>query len=295
MLFPYMSNRRRALQLGWYGLRKGPKLFERLNRTNLFLARQFTKVQITCNVCGKQSGIWYEMHSVSEKMEHRVGLLRETLECRQCLSRMRYRIMAAALLAECRTRFGVQAGSIAGLAPQIASVGILDTDSFSPASRILSRNESYIRSSYVPDKPFGSLLSPGHYNIDLQQISFADASLDVILSSDVMEHVRRPAQAFAEIFRCLKPGGAHLFTIPFDDSAPTRTLVDTSTDEDIYLEPPQLHGDDHLTGRIPAYRIYGRDLLDDLKQAGFEASLVRVNCAATGIFDGRYFVARRPA
>jgi hypothetical protein len=72
-------------------------------------------------------------------------------------------------------------------------------------------------------------------------------------------------------------------------------LIDTQTPQDIYFELPQLHGDDHLSGKIPAYRIYGWDILDDLRDLGFEASAVRIRDAAHGIYDERYFIARRPA
>jgi hypothetical protein len=111
-----------------------------------------------------------------------------------------------------------------------------------------------------------------------------------------MEHVRDTGSAHREIYRCLKPGGAHIFTIPFDENAlTTRILIDASSPRDIYLELPQIHGDDHLTGGVPAYRIYGMDLLDDLRAVGFDASVVRVNSAACGIYNGLYFIARRPS
>jgi len=295
-VFPHFTDRRRALQLGWYGLRHGVGVFDKLNKTNLFLVRQFRNIEIKCNVCGNQAKVWYEMLSVKERREHKVGLLRETLECLNCLSRMRYRIMAHGMLNEFGSRFGINAASIADVGAQLKNIDILDTDAFSPVARILRDNKSYKMSSYLPDRPFGLLKDQDIYNIDLQKISFPDMSFDIILTSDVMEHVRSFDAANREIFRCLKPGGAHIFTVPFHEPEPwTRTLVDTSTADDIYLEPPQLHGDDHLSGKIPAYRIYGLELLDDLRSLGFVASMIRIQSALNGIFDGVYFIARRPA
>jgi SAM-dependent methyltransferase len=294
-LFPRFTNRRRVLQLGRYGLRHGTKVFDKLNKTNLFLANQFSKVEILCNVCGKKAGLWYEMHSIKEKREHRVGLLRETLECLNCLSRMRYRIMAYGLLSECRNRFNVDVTSVAELAPKLQNIDILDTDSFSPAARILSGSSSYKMSIYMPDRPFGFIQDLKLYNIDLQAMVFPDKTFDIILSSDVMEHVKDFRLANSEILRCLKPGGTHIFTVPFDEPPMfTRTMIDTGSSQEIYLEPPQIHGDDHLTGGIPAYRIFGMDILDDLTTFGFEAKTVRVSASANGIFDGQYFIARRP-
>jgi SAM-dependent methyltransferase len=289
------TNARRALQLGWYGLRHGARVFEKLNRTNLFLAKQFSTVKIRCNVCGDMAQVWYEMHSIKRSMEHKVGLLRETLECLNCLSRIRYRIMAEGLLRESRETFGIDKRSIKDLALELKGIDVLDTDAFSPAARILAASPGYKLSSYIPEQPFGLMPDKKIYNIDLQAMTFADNTFDIILSSDVMEHVRDTASAYREIYRCLKPGGAHIFTIPFDENAlTTKTLIDASSPRDIYLELPQIHGDDHLTGGIPAYRIYGVDLLDSLRAHGFEATYVRVNSAESGIYNGLYFVARRP-
>jgi SAM-dependent methyltransferase len=295
-LFPRFTNRRRALQLTKYALLHGTKVFEKFNRTNLFLARQFGGTEILCNVCGQRAKLWFEMHSTRQTREHRVGSLRETLECLNCLSRMRYRLVAHGILGEARQRFGIEAASIAELVERIGHVTILDTDAFSPITRILERNVSYRASSYVPGRPFGLLDDNKTYNIDLQAIGFPDATFDMILTTDVMEHVRDVERANREIFRCLKPGGAHIFTVPFANPRMlTRTLIDTSTPDDIYLDLPQLHGDDHFGSGIPAYRIYGWDFLDHLRDIGFEARTVRVSEGVNGIYDERYFVARRAA
>jgi SAM-dependent methyltransferase len=294
-LFPRFTNRRRALQLGRYAVRHGVRVLEKFNKTNIFLAKQFSNMEIYCNVCGARGKLWFEMHSVKEKKEHNVDLLRETLECLNCLSRMRYRVMAHALLIECRRRFGTGASSIIDLVGQIEKIDILDTDAFSPAARILERNKAYRISSYVPGRPYGWMADKCMFNLNLEDIAFPDASFHFILSSDVMEHVRNLERANNEIYRCLKPGGTHIFTVPFDEQAlSTKTLIDTSSAEDIYLEPPQFHGDDHLLGKIPAYRVYGMDLLDDLRASGFEAALVKVKDRQSGIFNGAFFVARRP-
>jgi SAM-dependent methyltransferase len=146
----------------------------------------------------------------------------------------------------------------------------------------------------MPQFPPGLLKDGSTYNIDLQAIAFPDKQFDIILSSDVMEHVRDLTAANMEILRCLKPGGVHIFTIPFDEqTTATRTLIDTSSSKDIYLEPPQVHGDS-ITGGIVAYRVYARDLLDTLRSVGFEANMFSVKARQNGIFEGRYFSARRP-
>lgn len=47
-------------------------------------------------------------------------------------------------------------------------------------------------------------------------LPFRDATFDVILLSEVLEHVDEPGQAISEIARVLKPGGRLLLTVPFN-------------------------------------------------------------------------------
>jgi SAM-dependent methyltransferase len=43
----------------------------------------------------------------------------------------------------------------------------------------------------------------------------ADASVDVVLSTETLEHIPEPKVYLAEAFRCLKPGGQLILTVPF--------------------------------------------------------------------------------
>jgi SAM-dependent methyltransferase len=43
----------------------------------------------------------------------------------------------------------------------------------------------------------------------------ADASVDVVLSTETLEHVPDPPVYLAQAFRCLKPGGRLILTVPF--------------------------------------------------------------------------------
>ena len=43
----------------------------------------------------------------------------------------------------------------------------------------------------------------------------SDESVDVVLSTETLEHVPDPPRFLAEAFRCLKPGGRVLLTVPF--------------------------------------------------------------------------------
>ena len=50
---------------------------------------------------------------------------------------------------------------------------------------------------------------------DAARLPFGDATFDTVLLLEVMEHLKRPSQAWSEIGRVLKPGGCLLMTMPF--------------------------------------------------------------------------------
>ena len=50
---------------------------------------------------------------------------------------------------------------------------------------------------------------------DASRLPLPDASIDTVLLLEVLEHLRHPARALAEIARVLRPGGKLLLTMPF--------------------------------------------------------------------------------
>lgn len=50
---------------------------------------------------------------------------------------------------------------------------------------------------------------------DAARLPFCDASVDTVLIIEVLEHLRHPAEALAEIARVLRPQGRALVSIPF--------------------------------------------------------------------------------
>ena len=81
-------------------------------------------------------------------------------------------------------------------------------------SRVLRRDcRNYVESQYFPNQAAGVMVG-GARNENLERQTFADASFDLVISLDVMEHVARPERAVAEIYRTLRPGGRYLCTFP---------------------------------------------------------------------------------
>jgi len=52
-------------------------------------------------------------------------------------------------------------------------------------------------------------------DLDIQDVNLPDGSQDCVLCFEVLEHVREPFKAAAELIRILKPGGRLLLTVPF--------------------------------------------------------------------------------
>ena len=50
---------------------------------------------------------------------------------------------------------------------------------------------------------------------DIEELPFKDNSIDIIINSAVLEHVRDPQQVIKEIYRVLKPGGVVFTAFPF--------------------------------------------------------------------------------
>jgi hypothetical protein len=84
-----------------------------------------------------------------------------------------------------------------------------------PLSAFLERScRGYSSSHFFADVPRGSYRGP-HRSEDLARMTFGDASFDVFCTSDVFEHVIEPELALSEIARVLRPGGTHIFTMPW--------------------------------------------------------------------------------
>ncbi len=113
--------------------------------------------------------------------------------------------------------------------------------------RLAAECPGYIPSHYFPGTPSGGSVG-GVRCEDLEAMSFADGSVDLHVTQDVLEHVFRPDEVFREIARTLKPGGAHICTVPLvHKERPSRRRARLGQGGEIlHLEPPEYH-DNPLT------------------------------------------------
>jgi SAM-dependent methyltransferase len=119
--------------------------------------------------------------------------------------------------------------------------------------------------------PLGSANEQGIRNEDMCALSFADESLDCIVSLDVFEHIPAFADAFKECCRCLKRGGRLMWSVPFDKDMQANTIRATiDTDGSIrHLLPPQYHGDPMSPEGVLCFTIFGWEMLELCKSVGF--------------------------
>jgi SAM-dependent methyltransferase len=103
---------------------------------------------------------------------------------------------------------------------------------------------------------------------NLEGQTFPDECFDLVVTGDVFEHVLDPRRGFSEIARTLRPGGAHVFTVPWYWWQ--KTLVRAVRGEDgtiTYLEPPDYHGNPIDDKGSLVVTEWGPDLCDFIYRA----------------------------
>jgi len=65
----------------------------------------------------------------------------------------------------------------------------------------------------------------------LMNLPFASGSLDVIIASEVIEHLPRPKRVFEELSRVLAPGGQLLVTVPAESHTPAHMHAVSSAED----------------------------------------------------------------
>ena len=137
----------------------------------------------------------------------------------------------------------------------------------------LSKLPHYICSEYFDNAPSESISKSWIRCEDLQNLTFSNNSFDLVITQDVFEHIKNPERAFLEIKRVLKPGGHHIFTVPFHEGRKTLTRVKTKDGKKNFLLPPVHHFDPLRKNGSLVYTDFGDDIIDHLNSLGLDTEV----------------------
>lgn len=163
--------------------------------------------------------------------------------------------------------------------PNDKDLHVLESSARGSYPPMLEDKFDYYNTEYDPAKITAGE-DPRHC-ADFQNLHYDSDKFDVVIASDVFEHVRHDEKGYREIFRVLKQGGSFILTVPYNhQQAETVKRVDTSGGEDVHILEPEYHGGG---GHTLTYRNYGRDLLSLLRGVGFSVAYVEGEIAAHAI------------
>ncbi|MCK4545998.1 MAG: tetratricopeptide repeat protein [Candidatus Eisenbacteria sp.] len=229
---------------------------------------------IRCPVCGRIT----LMQGIGENV-------RETCFCRSCGSNNRKRQIGYVVSATVDAAVEKKIRSIRDLC-NLEDFAIYNTEAKGAIHEFLKGMPGYVCSEYFgPQHKSGELVN-GIMNQDLTDLSFDDESIDLILSSDVFEHIPHPYKGHAEIYRVLKRGGRHVFTVPFSTVAHLDQEIARldAAGNPVFFDKAMYHGDPVRDGGIPVFRIFGLEMIVNMAWLGFRTHYYILDRMSHGIF-----------
>ncbi|HFD86281.1 MAG TPA: glycosyltransferase [Gammaproteobacteria bacterium] len=224
-----------------------------------------------CAVCDETVPLLVDMQSGGRRLTD--GILqpnwRERLVCPTCQMNNRQRLVATLV----KQLLDKRKGMTVYFMEQVTPI-------FQWASDEFKQHEIY-GSEYLGHEYEGGSTVKGIRHEDVEDLSFSDGSLDLVVSNDVFEHVPHPSRAFTECARVLRPGGVLLATIPFhaseDVSVIRAQLVNGELEQ---LLPAVYHGNPVSDDGSLVFTDFGWDILDVMRAAGFSRAGIEVYASA---------------
>jgi SAM-dependent methyltransferase len=185
-----------------------------------------------CHACGRHTSSFYVFGG-------------RPFGCPYCRSSSRERFVLATI-EQGRLPFPPTAADILHIAPSERGV-----------VRRLSAGANYILGDLIPGRYDGKEV----WQVDMTKLNpgqFGLPGFDLIYASHVLEHIPDDGAALRAAFASLKPGGAAWFLVPLGDGPTEEATPDMSM-----FERERRFGQwDHV-------RLYGMDIIERLKSAGF--------------------------
>jgi SAM-dependent methyltransferase len=265
-----------------------------------------------CSVCGAESKFVFNSWVIRPEQVADEGCpdvvlayaRRESLFCRLCCSSLRVRGIADVLL----SLYGNGAKSIAEMVHQgdfrksdVAEINPIG--SMGSLHAFLAHLPHLAFSEYHSAERLGEIVG-GARNEDICRLTYADQSFDLVLTSEILEHVPNFRAALRETRRVLRPGGRHVFTVPVVASrAISVARAEVGPEGQIVHQlPPMWHGRGRgLYRYLPVSRShltfteFGCDLTEHLRDAGFEPEVLNGTDDKDQTGAGMVFSGRVPA
>lgn len=166
--------------------------------------------------------------------------------CTACGANLRSIVLARAILRTHRAEGPLRSWV---RTPEAAGLHVLELNGAGTLTPVLSDIPGHVAANY-PD-------------VDMHALPYPEATFDLVVHSDSLEHVANPVHALAECRRVLKAGGSLAFTVPVIFSRMTRDRLGL---------PPSYHGAPNT--KASDYAVvteYGADMWTHVVLAGFEA------------------------
>lgn len=214
-------------------------LVQRITRKlNTIAARYYlaSPKLVECNICG-----WQGKHFLSDGWH-------EHITCPQCGLEVRHRLLWASLteIEALKLEKLVKGKRVLHFAAEP-----LFSQKLAPLAKTYTTAD-FLKTNY--DR-----------QLDISNLSdLEDASIDLLIACDVLEHVPDHLQAIAEIYRVLSPGGYAILSVPQKDHL-------AETFEDPSIVDPKAR--EEIFGQSDHLRIYGDDFGSFLTDAGFELTV----------------------
>ncbi len=237
-----------------------------------------------CDVCGRLRPMLYCRRVIPRRLAERWGLTprladalarKESGFCSHCHAKLRARRLARVI----RSLYPVgtppaPSRSLAAWAqsPESQSLRVAEINRIDGLHEQLVRLPQFSSSDFRPGSRPGAIID-GVRSEDLTRLTYPDASFDLVLTSESLEHVPNLDAALREIRRVLVPGGRHIFTIPqLPHVATTFARSVILPDGSIQDNAPRIC---HPGGDVgyPVFTEFGADINDVLERAGFHLDI----------------------
>lgn len=229
-----------------------------------------------CIVCGNLNKKWIFKKIISNELAKQWKLTqevrlkldqRESNFCPKCGNSSRTRTLAQALMQQIQYK-GIENFSQWINKTNNEKLKIAEINACGKLHKFLSKNKNIAYSEYPSSRLITRIINTLRNILkeDITQLTYPDNLFDIVLHSEVLEHVPDIDKAITECRRILKPKGICIFTIPILNNRKTKKCANINmlTGEIKYLKSPSYHGLDKRNDNLVWWE-FGSDIIKKYK------------------------------